>query len=111
MACSWSFWGQPSCTLRLTPLPSSDLLGSLQADAESSARLRANRAWQDAELATYNTKTWFWWANSQQRAVVGKAKAKERAAANAARGLNKQHEQLLSDAKAQLGLWSEVNPQ
>lgn len=93
------------------PLPSSDSLGSLQADAESSARLRANRAWQDAELATYNTKTWFWWANSQQRAVVGKAKAKERAAANAARGLNKQHEQLLSDAKAQLGLWSEVNPQ
>ena len=82
--------------------------GSLQADAESSARLRANRAWQDAELATYNAKSWFWWASSQQRVVVGKAKGREREAAQAARKLNKQHERLLSDAKAQLGLWSEV---
>ena len=81
----------------------------MQADKGSSSRLRANRAWQDAELATYNTKSWFWWANSQQRAVVGKAKEKERVAAEAARQLNKQHDKLLSDAKAQLGLWSEVS--
>ena len=68
----------------------------------------ANRRWQDAQLATYNEKSWFWWFKPEARARVNKAKARESAAAATARQLNRQHERLLSDAKSELGLWSEV---
>ena len=59
-------------------------------------------------MAVADAKHWFWWLNNEQRAVVKERKAYESKAVRELASLEKQRASLLSDAKAELGLWSEV---
>ena len=82
--------------------------GSLQADRGSSQRTAAQQTLMEAQLAVADAKPWFWWLNSERRAVVRERKAHQAAAAKDLANLERQRAALVSDAKSELGLWSEV---
>ncbi len=64
--------------------------------------------WNSAMDALQHEKTWFWWADRQKRAAVSERKQAERAARAVLRKHEKHIEGLLSQAKAELGLFSEL---
>ena len=64
--------------------------------------------WQTTWDALQHEKTWFWWAKGQKRAAVGERKQAEREARAVLRKHEKHIEGLLSQAKAELGLFSEL---
>ncbi len=63
--------------------------------------------WLDASEERRQAQTWFW-RFTTQRPIVLEKKAKERAAYAIVRGHERHVDALLSDAKAELGLWSEL---
>lgn len=65
----------------------------------------------EAQFAVADGKEWFWWLSSDKRATVRQLKARESAASKELAVLDKRRAALLSDAKAELGVWSEVRCQ
>lgn len=68
----------------------------------------AIQAWYDAVQELREAKTWFWRFRAEQRQMVLDKKAKERAAYAVVREHDRHLESLISAAKAELGLWSEL---
>ena len=64
--------------------------------------------WQNDWDALQHEKTWFWWADKQKREAVSKRKQAEREARAVLRNHEKHIEGLLSQAKSELGLFSEL---
>ena len=64
--------------------------------------------WHSTWDALQHEKTWFWWADRQKRAAVSEKKGSEREARAVLRKHEKHIEGLLSQAKAELGLFSEL---
>ena len=64
--------------------------------------------WQNDWDALQHEKTWFWWADKQKREAVSKRKQAEREARAVLRKHEKHIEGLLSQAKSELGLFSEL---
>ncbi|KAK9797424.1 hypothetical protein WJX73_000305 [Symbiochloris irregularis] len=79
-----------------------------EADNMGPQRAKAHQQWLEAQMAVGDAKHWFWWFNSEQRAVVKERKREEVVFAKKAQKLNQQREKTLHQAKAELGLWSEV---
>lgn len=86
------------------------LLHSAQADKDSPLRADAQHRLMEAQLHVADAKHWFWWFNTEQRSIVRKQQKLEAAAAERLAGLQREQARLLSDAKSELGLWSEVRP-
>ena len=82
--------------------------GVLQADQSTPALIDAQHRLMDAQHTVYEAKSWFWWFNKEQRTVVSERKKHEAAAAKHLAAIQKQQAALMSDAKSELGLWSEV---
>lgn len=63
--------------------------------------------WLDAVAERRQAQTWFWRFTAQRQSVLEK-KEKERAAYDIVQGHERHIQSLLSDAKAELGLWSDL---
>lgn len=78
-----------------------------EADKDSPLRADAQHRLMEAQLHVADAKHWFWWFNTEQRSIVRKQQKLEAAAAERLAGLQREQARLLSDAKSELGLWSE----
>lgn len=70
--------------------------------------LQCLQRWLDAEEDLHHSKTWFWWWYAEKKAVVREKAAAEREAYKAVRQHQRHVDRLVSDAKKELGLWSQL---
>ena len=64
--------------------------------------------WLDAQEELRHAKTWFWWWSPEQRAHVAEKRAAFWAADQVVRAHGRHVNGLVSAAKAELGLWSQL---
>ncbi|KAK9862020.1 hypothetical protein WJX84_004250 [Apatococcus fuscideae] len=79
-----------------------------EAFAYSPARSSAEQEYFHAHMHTQDAKVWFWWFRREHRDQVRERQASERKAASAVHAFDQQQKQKISDAKAELGLWSDA---
>ena len=100
---------QTACKPQLLPGALLSQVICLQADKLGPQRAKAYHQLMEAQIATSDVKHWFWWLDRKQRAVVRKRKQEQFAAEKRVANIERQRKAIMTEAKAQLGLWSEVS--
>lgn len=112
-AALWLF-GLASMFIFPAPVPiTEEALAKYEAKLDEAARYSkqhadSTQAWYAAAQELREAKTWFWRFRAERRPIVLDKKAKERAAYAIVREHDRHLESLISAAKAELGLWSEL---
>ncbi|KAK9811408.1 hypothetical protein WJX72_003432 [[Myrmecia] bisecta] len=79
-----------------------------EASKSTPERLAAEQRWIEADLELQDAKVWFWRFRAEHRPTVHEKQKVEAAARAVLVQQEKERDKRISDAKAELGLWSEL---